>query len=216
MVGGSTTHTQSHDNRSSSAAAKSTSHLDSEEHPMGVDHSSDMDVHEDDSQSTAEITSNEFDGINPEKSLSVSFRGTSSEVGLMQYIAEYIQKEQILKQNIVNERDQFAQNFENTMKTNRQLRAEIGSKESELVKLKVKVEELEKQLNDEQKSVQNLSAQNSTFEANLLKENGKVQELETKLKTKEETFNSFVDNVQTLKDDSISSLQGKFEVFETW
>lgn len=85
-----------------------------------------------------------------------------------------------------------------------------------MVQLKEMVEELKKQLNNANISIQSLSAQNATFKDNLLKENVKVQELETKLNTKEEMFNSFVEKVQTLKDDSISSLQENFDNFETW
>lgn len=73
-------------------ATQSTFTRDAEEYLMEVEEPSEMNT-----RSTEGISSNNTEGINPEASLQVLFRGTSSEVGLMQYVAEYIKTEQTLK-----------------------------------------------------------------------------------------------------------------------
>lgn len=61
MVGSATTHNQSREHHSSSPAAQLTSHIDSEQHSMEFEESSE--TQNDDSQSSTETPSNEFDGI---------------------------------------------------------------------------------------------------------------------------------------------------------
>lgn len=119
-----------------------------------------------DFQSTSNISS-ELSTNDEEASLSVTFQGSSKEVGLLRYVAKYLGNEKTTKQNINNERNHLSETLQNAMQTKRQLQGEFESKEKENLELKEMIGGLKQELEIANGKIATLSTENATSQANI-------------------------------------------------